>query len=98
MAKKNGNYIVKNLNGTSDRKPKKEKTWIEYWENHTKKKAAMCHCCRRTDNLVGAHVKLTFLSDWYIVPLCKWCNARTDEFTVFGELVPINMSTNIIRK
>lgn len=92
------NYIVKNLNNTSLRKPKKEKTWLEYWENNVGKKAQMCHCCRTSENIVGAHVKRLYLSDWYIVPLCKYCNKRNDEFTVKGELVPINLNINSILK
>ena len=36
--------------------------------------------------------------DMTVVPLCKYCNKRTDEFTVKGELVPINLNVNSILK
>ena len=42
-------------------------------------------------DLVGAHVQKANSSDksWYITPLCKACNQRTDEFDVFWDLVPV---------
>lgn len=46
--------------------------------------------CSNND-LVGAHVQKVNSSDksWYITPLCKACNQRTDEFDVFWDLVPV---------
>ena len=46
--------------------------------------------CSNSD-LVGAHVQKANSSDksWYITPLCKACNQRTDEFDVFWDLVPV---------
>lgn len=85
---------VKNLLSTGDRKPNGYYSWIEFWEAKTDSKATRCGAidCRATNNLVGAHVIKAISSDnrWYIVPLCKGCNNRTDEFYVDLQLVPVN--------
>ncbi len=85
---------VKNLRGTGDRKPVGYNSWLEFWEARSGEKATMCKsisCSSKTD-LVGAHVKKVDSNDgkWYIVPLCKGCNARDDEFYVSGTLVAVN--------
>lgn len=87
-------YKVKNLRGTSDNFPRNSATWLEHWEKQTGKRAVYCHAsgCFEygRESLVGAHVKRCDISDrtWYIVPLCRGCNQRTDEFMVEGPLVP----------
>ena len=44
--------------------------------------------------IVGAHVKIVNGGyEWYIIPLCKECNARTDNFYVSEyNLAKINSS------
>jgi len=87
---------VKNINGSAfySKPPKGYDSWLDYWEQQTGLIAKECHKlgCRITgrDNLVGAHVIKADSVDrhYYIVPLCKGCNNRTDEFYVFGPLVP----------
>ena len=37
--------------------------------------------------MLGEHVKPVNVSLTYIVPLCRECNKRTDEITVYKELV-----------
>lgn len=77
---------VKNMIGTSDKKCKCD-SWLAHWEAATKQTADWCghHSCQEKKDLVGAHVKRTDISDTnaYIIPLCKYHNKQTDEFTVF---------------
>ena len=95
-------YKVKNLRGTSDNPPRNSKTWLEHWKDHAVKHAGYCHAsdCHEfgRENLVGAHVIRCDSPDrtWYIVPLCRGCNQRTDEFMVEGPLVPVNGSLPIL--
>lgn len=87
---------VKNAKGT-DRYPRPAgyDSWLDYWEKQTGRRAIRCsatdcHLYGRS-NLVGAHVKKVYGGDnhCYIVPLCRPCNTRTDEFYVDEELVPV---------
>ena len=91
---------VKNIIGSSRfKKPKGYDSWLDYWEQQTGINPTFCSekdCIRR--DLVGAHVKDAFGFDkhWYIVPLCKGCNQRTDMFEVPVHLlvpVPSNLLT-----
>jgi hypothetical protein len=88
---------VKNIKGSgfySDA-PSGYSSWLDYWEKMTHRPAIRCsamdcHQSRLFCTLVGAHVIKVDSSDrhYYIVPLCKGCNKRTDEFWVDEELVP----------
>lgn len=86
---------VKNLNGTSKYKTKSGKAWLDEWEEIKKRPASYCWrdgCVKSTD-LVGAHVKTLDSGKWYIIPLCKECNAKSSEeiFEVTKEfLVPVS--------
>lgn len=87
---------VKNVNGSGRFAcPADYDSWLDYWEEQSGKtawrcSAIDCHLNGR-DNLVGAHVQKVYGTDksWYIVPLCRGCNNRTDEFYVDEELVPV---------
>lgn len=87
---------VKNASGTSRYDaPEGYGSWLEYWEEKSGKtawrcSATDCHQIGRS-NLVGAHVKIVDGSDnhSYIVPLCRECNMRTDEFYVDEVLIPL---------
>ena len=84
---------VKNVNGSSRFPvPAGYSSWLAYWEYKTGRRAYTCGVsgCFGTD-LVGAHVQKADSLDrsWYITPLCKSCNQRTDEFYVTSELVPV---------
>jgi hypothetical protein len=67
---------------------------LEFWESKTGQKANECKSllCNAKWDLVGAHVIKagSFDGKWYIIPLCKECNKRNDEFYVDGVLVPVN--------
>jgi hypothetical protein len=87
--------LVKNINGTANRiPPVGYSSWLDFWEKKTGLKATKCNnvACSTTKDLVGAHViKVNSVDQkWYIVPLCKACNAKTDSFYVAGPLVPVN--------
>lgn len=78
--------FVRNINGTSNRKPKGFNSWKDFWEHYKNEEFFICSN-RRCLNLaeVGAHVQKVGSSsskEWYIVPLCKSCNNSTDEFAV----------------
>lgn len=80
--------IVKNLNGTSQKNPSSQYScWLDFWEQKTKRSAGLCAHCFDEPACVGAHVKLVNGTLTYIVPLCHKCNKKTDEFTVYKELV-----------
>ena len=88
--------LVKNVNGSSRfSSPAGYDSWLEYWEDKSGKTASRCSTtdCKLSgrNNLVGAHVQKAYSSDksWYIVPLCKSCNTRTDVFEVDAQLVPV---------
>ena len=83
---------VKNVNGSGRfPAPYGYSSWLEYWKDKSGKSVSLCSadCCWGTD-LVGAHVQKAYSEDksWYIVPLCKSCNKRTDTFNVTTTLVP----------
>lgn len=84
---------VKNVSGSSRfPAPKGYSSWLEYWKTNSGQSVYFCAAdnCYGTD-LVGAHVQKAYSSDksWYIVPLCKSCNNRTDTFNVSYTLVPV---------
>lgn len=87
---------VKNINGSSRfASPTGYNTWLDYWEAQTGRSAWSCSAtdCHEIgrSNLVGAHVRKVNSIDqnWYIVPLCRRCNNRIDEFYVNETLVPV---------
>ena len=84
---------VKNINGSSRfSAPRGYRSWLEYWEANTGKKAYHCGAseCSMTD-IVGAHVQKAYSTDqhWYITPLCKSCNGSSDIIYVTTDLVPV---------
>ena len=84
---------VKNINGSGRHSaPQGYSSWLEYWEEKSGLKATYCGAknCYGTD-LVGAHVQKAYSTDnkWYIVPLCRRCNQRTDTFEIELPLVPV---------
>jgi putative tonB-related protein len=84
---------VKNANGSSRfRIPLGYDSWLDYWEKQTGVKMSICGCknCNNTD-LVGGHVIKANSTDkhYYITPICRSCNNRTDEFYVYWDLVPV---------
>ena len=84
---------VKNVNGSSRfPAPSGYNSWLEYWEKQTGVKKSTCGAsnCSNGD-LVGAHVQKVNSTDkkYYITPLCRSCNQRTDEFDVAWQLIPV---------
>ena len=91
--------FVKNVNGSSRfGAPEGYSSWLHYWEESKVKLQAgkfyLCPACNssleRTE-FVGAHVQKAegFDKSWYIAPLCKACNQRTDSFNVTVTLIPV---------
>ena len=92
--KKMKTILVKNLNNTAGRSPKGAASWLEWWQQH-RPQSGKPHCssCGAQDNIVGGHVKKVNSDDcrWFIVPLCKQCNKKTESFHVNEQdLVPVN--------
>lgn len=84
---------VKNVNGTSRFPvPSGYDSWLDYWEKQTGKTVSICGVrgCSDSD-LVGGHVMKVNSTDkhYYITPICRSCNTRTDEFYVCWDLVPV---------
>jgi hypothetical protein len=73
---------VKNINGTADRGPSDgSASWQEWWEKKKRRRFNKCSNVNCGFNAeVGAHVIKVVSNDkkWYIVPLCKACNAKRD--------------------
>lgn len=84
---------VKNVVGSSRfPAPLGYSSWLDYWERQTGKSATECGKCGMfVAAEVGAHVQKAYGLDksYYITPLCRSCNQRTDEFYVETELVPV---------
>lgn len=90
---------VKNVSGSSRfEKPRGYASWLDYWiaqKGYRPKNCSACGCSP-FEGLVGGHVQKVISLDthWYIVPLCKSCNQRTDIFYVDDSLlvpVPSNL-------
>jgi len=85
---------VRNIIGTTDNKPNGYNSWLDFWHDKTKRLPSFCSCddCSSSAE-VGAHVQEpgNNTSDkWYIVPLCKKCNKKSDSFKVLSiNLVPV---------
>ncbi|MFA5349125.1 MAG: hypothetical protein WC309_02000 [Candidatus Paceibacterota bacterium] len=71
---------VININGTSDNICSCG-SWLNHWKKFSGQ-SLPTYCpeknCRNKPE-VGAHVQKDDVSDkkWYIIPLCKYCNAKT---------------------
>lgn len=67
--------------------------WIDHFRLHSRRPGKVCYAadCSNATDLVGAHVIPTSGSAGtvYIVPLCKSCNARTDDFTVVDKYLNV---------
>ncbi|WP_027360729.1 hypothetical protein [Desulforegula conservatrix] len=89
---------VRNINGTSDNTCKCSGGWIKHWVNFGGKTLPL-YCseisCTETD-LVGAHVQKDSSTDknWYIVPLCKKHNAKTDSLTIVDGTVLVSANVS----
>lgn len=84
---------IKNVNGSGRFSvPYGYNSWLDYWEANARDKSRICGAsnCSGSD-LVGAHVQKANSTDksYYITPLCRSCNRRTDEFTTHWVLVPV---------
>jgi hypothetical protein len=84
---------VKNVNGSSRfLAPLGYSSWLDYWKVQSGKSVLFCSTttCLGTD-LVGGHVQKgnSTNRNYYIVPLCRSCNLRTDKFEVSQPLVPV---------
>lgn len=78
--------LVRNINGTSKRKPKGFISWQAFWEEKKGEEFMVCsnkECWHLAE--VGAHVQrigYRTSNEWYIVPLCRGCNNKSIEFEV----------------
>jgi hypothetical protein len=87
--------VVKNKNGTAERKPPPEyDSWLDFWEKRKGEKATQCHVIRCGGKAeVGGHViKAEVGSTEYILPICYSCNNKPDGkfFAEEKDLVPAN--------
>jgi len=82
---------VKNLNGTSQRTCECG-SWLKHWENFGEDIAIICSVVNcGGDAEVGGHVqKIGNDNKWYIIPLCKSCNAK------FGQELNIDNDTKLV--
>ena len=72
------------------------KSWLDHWERKTRRTALICGAtdCRKPA-VVGGHVRVSGNPvSHYVVPLCKTCNERKDEFYVDKELVSFECEKN----
>jgi hypothetical protein len=72
---------VTNINGTSDNSCRCG-SWLDHWKNFSGQ-ALPNYCPEKSCTNkpeVGAHIQKdsTYNKNWYIVPLCKSCNAETN--------------------
>ena len=83
--------IVKNIEGTSDKKCTCSVSWVEHWEKHSGKKAFYCNVygCYNRDNIVGAHVQRLDNPDnsHYIIAICHEHNMSKEQLYVSDDLV-----------
>lgn len=82
-------YIeVRNINGTGDNLPPRGySSWLDYCTRNFILPEVSIPCSNfACDNQaeVGGHVKLVDSNDrrWFITPLCKKCNAKSDSYYV----------------
>lgn len=94
--------LCKNKNGTSERKCSCG-SWKNHWLNFSNQKwpdtCSVFKCNNSAE--VGAHIIATNVNDKseYIIPMCKKCNTRTDEFTIKkGRRVLANISETCGKK
>lgn len=88
---------VRNINGTSENTCK-----CGSWQNHWVKfggKSVPTYCSESSctgKDLVGAHVQKDSSSDksWYIVPLCKKHNAKSDTLTISDSTVLVSANVS----
>lgn len=97
---------VKNVKGSSkisSKAPTPFSSWLNYWESYAgfilkSDTLYQCPACGNKvskDDFEGCHVRKASIIDsldqnWYLVPLCKACNHRTDVFDIGDiKLVPV---------
>ncbi|MFC1756635.1 hypothetical protein ACFLZC_00535 [Patescibacteria group bacterium] len=79
---------VVNINNTSDNTCSCG-SWLEHWKDFSNQSLPSCcpekSCPNKPD--VGAHVQKDSVNDnnWYIVPLCKDCNAKAGGSLEIGD-------------
>lgn len=79
---------VHNIKGTSDRKPKGYNSWKDFWIDKTGRSWKSCCAICNNNAEVGAHVQKDGNNTenyWYIIPLCKACNAKKDSFLIWDQ-------------
>ena len=88
---------VTNINGTSDNTCSCG-SWLEHWKNFSNQSLpSYCpekSCTKKPE--VGAHIQKDSIFDksWYIVPLCKDCNAKTGGSLEIGDSIAL-VSANV---
>lgn len=83
---------VININGTSDNTCKCS-SWLEHWKNFSGEslpdECPSNGCSEKPE--VGAHVQKDSSTDdnWYIIPLCKDCNAKAGESLTVSDSIEL---------
>ena len=75
--------LIKNIKGTTGRLPDGYKSWIQFWEAKTGKKAPA--------GKIGGHVKKVDSSDnaWYIAAISHKQNALAEPYKYSGRLAKL---------
>jgi len=88
---------VKNINGTSGNTCKCG-SWLEHWKRFSRQAVPTycpeANCLGKVE--VGAHVQKdsAFDSSWYIIPLCKNCNAKVGQALTVSDSITL-VSANV---
>jgi len=88
---------VININGTSDNTCNCG-SWLNHWQKFSRQSLpSFCpeKSCKNKPE-VGAHIQKDNIYDksWYIIPLCKDCNAKTGEMLEVIDSIKL-MSANV---
>lgn len=83
---------VRNINGTSDNSCSCG-SWLDHWKKFSGQSIpSYCptdKCLNKPE--VGAHVQVDsyYDSNWYIIPLCKTCNAQKNKDLIVSDYVKL---------
>jgi hypothetical protein len=90
--------LWKNIRGTGDNKPPEGCTnYLEFYEKESGHTTKICKVKGCTNGVeMGAHVKKVKLrsnqdNSWYVIPMCKACNKRDDEFELNVDACPVEI-------
>jgi hypothetical protein len=90
--------LWKNIHGMGDFKPPEGHTnFLEFYEKESGHSTKICKVKGCTNGAeMGAHIKKVKLrvnqdNSWYVIPMCKTCNCREDEFELNVDAFPVEI-------